>query len=159
MKTAILLALSLVCCGWPNDPPDFFVIDSEFPEEQHEAIRAAFDGWCEAVGYCPTEALWADRGRVMLVDDLPEDDYTRRHCPEGRTCQTNATNSGGDNVKVARQRVLPDDMASLWYTVAHEIGHYCTEHTKAGLMAAVGADDREYVIDDVAVAAWRSGCP
>lgn len=158
---AAVLALSINgwgCAEWPNDPPDFFVIDSEFPEPQREVIRAAFDAWCDAEGYCPEEALWADRGRVMLVDDLPEGDHARRNCPEGRTCLTSGTNKGGDNVVIARERARSEDLSALWVVVAHEIGHYCTDHTDKGLMAATQGEP-VFEIDETARRAWRAGCP
>ncbi len=157
-----LIAVLLLCingwgCGWPNDPPAYYAIDSEFPEEQRETIRAAYDAWCEAEGYCPQEAIWADRGRVMLIDDLPENEYTEKHCPPGRECTTSGHNTGGDNVVVARNRARGDDLGALWVVVAHEIGHYCTEHTKTGLMAAA-QDEPILEIDQVAIRAWERGC-
>lgn len=165
VTTAVLLLLCINGwgCGFP-EPPSHYVIDSSFRDENPEiadqkleVIRAAFDGWCDAVGYCPEEALWSDRGRVMLVDDLPEDEYTVEHCPEGRECKTSAHNVGGDNVIVARDRVRVDELDALWVVIAHEIGHYCTDHTKIGLMAP--AQDEPIVqIDETAIRAWERGC-
>lgn len=140
-------------CGAPP-PPAYFSIDEKFSEPERETIRSVFDAWCVAVDYCPTEALWAERGAVILVDDLPEDDYTRRVCPEGRDCTTAGTNDNLDAVLVAANRPQKG-LDALWWVVAHEVGHYCTEHTETGLMGRVAPDDRELVIDDVAIAAWH----
>lgn len=159
---AIVFVLTLLFgsgCGWPP-PPDYYSIDSEFSEPQKGTIRAAFDDWCREADYCPTEALWADRGRVILVDDLPEDDYTRDHCPEGMRCTTSGTNSQGDVILIAKNRPMADDLAQFWFVVAHEVGHYCIqEHTATGLMIATGGQDDTPEIDALAVRRWHEGCP
>lgn len=152
-RPLVALALLLVACAYP--PPEHFSIDDAFAPGQAETIRAAFDAWCDAAGYCPTEVLYAERGRVMLVDDLPEDERTIRDCPEAFECSVSATNSGLDEILVARNRSHPEDLDRLWWIVTHEIGHYCTEHTRGGLMAASPDTSGELVIDAEAVAAWH----
>ncbi len=150
------------CAAWPNDPPAYYSIDDQFSAAEAETIRSVFDAWCVAVEYCPKEALWSERGMVGLVDDLPETGYTLRVCPEGRVCSTSGVNHQGDELWIAANRVYADELAALWFLVAHEVGHYCTEHTARGLMAPAQSDapsERELVIDADAIAAWRAGCP
>lgn len=144
-------------CGWPP-PPGHYSIDSEFQPAERETIRAVYDSWCDKVGYCPAETLWAERGRVALVDDLEEDEQTQEDCPEGITCMTSGGNTG-DVIMVARNRSRPDDLALLWVIVAHEVGHYCQEHQKSGLMAAAQMFDAPAEIDQVAIDGWFDGCP
>lgn len=162
VTAAVLVLLCLNgwgCSAFVTDPPEFFVISDEFSESERDTIRDVFAAWCDAADYCPTEAIWADRGRVILVDDLPEDGYTRRHCPEGRTCTTNGVNVGGKNIEIAANRVEPDSLGHLWVDVAHEVGHYCAlDHTDRGLMSPTRPDGMPLEIDSDAVEAWHSGC-
>ena len=157
MPLSLLLGCALAFgCAAP-EPPRYFSVDSDFGEGERETIHATVDAWCDAVGWCPEEALWSDRGRVMLVDHLPHDEETRSACPDGLTCGVFGRNDG-DVVRIARDRIEPDNMAVLFVITAHEIGHFCTEHTTAGLMAAVQTHASEPVIDAEAAEAWRSGC-
>jgi hypothetical protein len=147
----VILFLILLFSGCGGGPPDSISISSEFTAEQQEVIRSAVDGWCDAVGWCPEETLDSDRGRISLVDDLPEADYA---C-DG--CMTYAANDG-DNIRVVRNPVVLDDLSSFWITIAHELGHYCTGHTGTGLMAAVHSFNEVPSIDQVANNAWHKGC-
>ena len=140
-------------CG-PQPPPDHISISSDFSTPEAETIRSAIDDWCDAVGWCPLEVIRAERGRVLLLDDLPE----RKPCPVGTTCST-AANNDGDTIKVARNRMAAEDMTQLWVAVAHEIGHYCIRgHTGTGLMAEYHRIGDPVEIDQVAINAWRAGC-
>lgn len=156
MKNAIaLFFLVLVGCA-AQEPPAYYSVDSEFSEAEAGVIDAAIADWCEAVGWCPEKALWSERGRFELVDDLPEGRLAA--CPEGRVCEV-AGNNDGDVVRVARQRPAQDDLSAFWMVVAHEIGHFCTEHTERGLMAAYHEVDDALEIDPESVRAWHAGCP
>lgn len=152
----LLMAAGLISgCGTPP-PPDHVSIQPGFSESETTVIRSALDAWCDAVGWCPSDAIWVDRGRIELVDHIDQGDAPKL-CSTGKTCQVSAENDG-DNVNVLRDRHVRD-LDTLWIEVAHEIGHYCTGHTATGLMAAVHDAGEPLVIDDVAVAAWRAGCP
>lgn len=153
-----VLALLGVACGAP-EPPRYVSLDNEFSIGERESIRAAIDDWCDAVGWCPEEQGWTERGRFVLVDDLPESDFTERVCPPGKTCKTSAHNDG-DNIEIARNRPRSDSLDALWTIAAHEVGHYCLpgEHTKNGLMAAAHAPADVLEIDETAVSAWKDGC-
>jgi len=156
-KVIALLALVLFSACAAPEPPRYFSVDSEFNESERKTIHAVVDAWCDAAGWCPEEALWADRGRIMLVDDLPEDEDTARLCPKGATCKV-AGNNDGDNVRIARDRPRAENMVAFWGTVAHEIGHFCAGHSKTGLMVAVRTELSEPVIDADTVRMWRDGC-
>lgn len=155
-----IVFLTLLCInGWgcaSQPPPDHVSIQPGFSEAETTVIRSALDAWCEAVGWCPPDAIWVDRGRIELVDHIDQGDAPKL-CSPGKTCQVSAENDG-DNVNVLRDRHVRD-LDTLWIEVAHEIGHYCTGHTATGLMSAVHDDGEPLVIDDVAIAAWRAGCP
>jgi hypothetical protein len=152
----IALALLFVACA-PQEPPAYISIDPSFSEGERETILAAVDTWCERAGWCPELALWSERGRFELVDTLEAHDMAA--CPEGRDCVVSGRNDG-DRVRIARDRPLPEDMGVLFTIAAHEIGHFCTEHTSSGLMAAFQqASEGALDVDDVAVAAWHDGCP
>jgi hypothetical protein len=152
-------------CGLPP-PPDYYSIDPGFTAPQAETIRSVFDAYCDKVDYCPTEAgtegpVTIERGMIVLVNTLPEDGYTRRHCPEGQRCITSGTNDGANQILVARDRPMADDLAQLWEVVAHEVGHYCIpEHIPGSLMNATdeGDEARPLVVDDKTASAWRSNC-
>lgn len=149
----LLLALLFNGCAFP-DPPEYYSIDSGFEDQEQETIRAGFAAWCEVVDYCPKETLWSERGWVRLVDDIAEPERVRRVCP---TCAVSGMNMHADGIEIARNRVSPDSMDSLWWVVAHEIGHYRTEHTATGLMAETPPAERVFEIDDAAVEAWHVG--
>lgn len=152
-------ALALVACGAP-EPPRYVSIDIEFSVAERETIRATIDDWCGAVGWCPEERVgWTERGRFLLVDDLPETDFTERVCPPTATCKTSGHNDG-DNVVIARNRPRADSLDALWMVAAHEIGHYCLpgKHTDNGLMAAAHVPADVLEVDAEAVSAWREGC-
>lgn len=162
MKALLLLALCLLAACGPRVPPARVVISDEFSTDERTVIEDAVEGWCEASGgqWCPEIALWADRGRIDLVDDLPEDSEAARNCPEGFECVVNANNDG-DNIRVARNRNATAPVR-FWRTIVHELGHYCTEHTDRGLMSPTngyGEEDAEALaIDAESLAAWREGC-
>jgi hypothetical protein len=149
----VLVALS-VACG--RSAPEHFSVDSSFSESEQETLRAAVGAWCDAAGWCPTETLYAERAHFRLVDDIPEDSESRAKCPEGQTCETGGTNTG-DEILIARNGIPSLDV--LWMIAAHEAGHFCTEHTSTGLMAAYQDVNGEFAVDAVAVAAWHEGCP
>lgn len=156
-RLLVAAALALVACGAP-EPPRYISIDSEFSEAERETIRAAVYDWCASdARWCPEEIGWAERGRFELVDDLPEDDYTRRVCPADKTCTTSGHNDG-DNVRIARNRPSLG-LDALWLIAAHEAGHFCKDgHTKHGLMAAAHKPADVLEVDDEAVRAWKAGC-
>ncbi len=131
--------------------------DSAFSEGERETLRAAVAAWCDEGAWCPTEALWTERGRFELVDTLKTD--VMAACPETRTCVISGRNNG-DRIAIARDRPSPDDLGVLFTIAAHEIGHFCTEHTDEGLMAAFQeADAGALTVDAEAVRAWHAGCP
>jgi hypothetical protein len=150
----VALALLTVACGAPQ-PPRYYSIDSSFTEAQREVIRAAVDAWCVATGDCAEEALWVDRGRILLVDSVVSPG-TCEGLPE---CVVGGRNTGDGRVLIARDRPSPDSLDLLWTIAAHEWGHFCAEHTQHGLMAAIQhADAPVLTVDEDAVRAWREGC-
>jgi hypothetical protein len=160
MKNVLaLLALLLLCVnGWgcAQSPPEHFSIDPDFSEQERAVILDVLASWCDAAGYCPTEATWSERGRFELVDKLSQKGMGK--CPEGTTCVVPARNRN-DNVLVARVRPSTEDLDLFWTEMAHEVGHYCTEHTASGLMKDYHEQGEPLVVDAVAVAAWHDGCP
>lgn len=151
----VLIMLVVVVNGWgcaSQAPPEHFVIDSGFSEAEATVIRDAVGAWCDEAGYCPTEALDADRGRIELVPDLDD-----RGAAKGSDDAEVVARNNGDTIRVAANRKY-DSLEVLWVSVAHEIGHYCTEHTDDGLMAGFQTPDSPMVIDAEAVKAFRAGC-
>lgn len=154
--TALMLSATLLACG-REPPPDFLSIDSAFSEAEAETIRSAADAWCDAVGWCPEEVIWADRGRITLVDDLPSTNEAVRACPPGATCTVSARWLSGGNILIARNRLYPDDLGWLWTYTAHEMGHHCSDHLDTGLMSTLAFASAN-TIDDAAIKSWRQGC-
>lgn len=164
----LIFVLTLVFgqgCAMPP-PPDHYSIDPDFSAAHVETIRSVFDAYCAKVGYCPTEAgtdgpATIERGMIELVDTLPEDGYTRRHCPEGMACTTAGTNDGANRILIARDRPEADDLAQFWEVVAHEVGHYCIpDHIPESLMNATdeGLEARPLEVDDKTARAWKENC-
>lgn len=145
-KVYLLIAVLLMACGGPG-APDTISISSEFSDEEQAAIRGAVGDWCDAVGWCPEETRWTERGRIYLVDGFSPD------APEGAAAYNDLT-----NIEVRRDRERWS-LDFLWVLVAHEIGHYCTGHLDSGLMRAkLHTSSQPEPIDDHAVDAWREGC-
>lgn len=162
LKVALAFACLALACG-PKPPPDHFSIASDFSAPEAETIRAAVDGWCDAVDYCPTEVRWAERGRITMVDSVSAE------CPAGTDCRAFGQSVDEDRIEIARNRYSPDDMAQFWVSISHEIGHYCTNfasrgvdengHTRTGLMAPAHDAGEALIIDTLARVAWKNGCP
>jgi hypothetical protein len=150
----VLIALALVLFVGCANPPEYYSIDPAFSPAEAEVIRDAVAARCDATDYCPTEAAVTDRGAINLVDHIKNTGAD--HCPKGHTCIV-AGHNDGDSMRIARDR--PGSLDELWLTVAHEMGHYCSGHTKRGLMAAVHEEDSEpLIIDQTAINAWFDGC-
>jgi hypothetical protein len=160
LLTCAALALFAVACGAP-EPPRHYSIDVEFSASERATIHAAVDAWCESdARSCPEEIGWAERGRFVLVDDLPEPAETISACTQGRKCTVSANNNG-TSVEIARNRTAPDDLGFLFTIGLHEWGHFCIDGhpVSGGLMAAVHRDDEGALsVDDEAVRAWKDGC-
>lgn len=159
MKTILLLvALILVACG--QEPPRYVSISSNFSEDQRAVIEDALLAWCDETGWCPEIALWTDRGRIEAVPLIEMDAEDRANCPKGETCKV-AGHNDGDNVQLATF-AWEAGPVHAWRTVAHELGHYCTDHTKHGLMNPThGYGEPTFEdasIDEDAREAWREGC-
>jgi hypothetical protein len=156
MKNVIVLLIALVFIGCGRQAPEHFSIDEGFSESEAATIRAAVDAWCEAAGWCPSEVGRAERGRFSLVDHLEMDEGDS--CPEGLDCIVGGRNDG-DNIRIASDFIAKEGLDVLFTIAAHEVGHFCTEHTETGLMAAKHrAEDGAAVVDAVAVEAWNDGC-
>lgn len=156
MKALMILAgLLLVACA---GPPESYSIDTELSPAEVVVVRDAVAAWCDAVGYCPDERAVVDRGAFRVVDHIPHSHVA--NCPAGQDCQVVARNHDNDEVWIRRNRNIGDDMGAFWTVIAHEIGHYCIDgHTTTGLMAARHTPGEPLEIDDVAIRAWREGCP
>lgn len=151
MKYLSLLIPILIACGAP-EAPKYFVVDSALQVGEQETVRSAVDTWCDAVGWCPEEVLWADRGRFYVVSDL-----SYMEGEDCERCQVVATNDG-DNVKVLADRDVPD-LYTLYASLLHEIGHFCERgHLDTGIMSSVIKEGQQAVIDQEAIDAWHSGC-
>lgn len=147
----IVLVLLLSACG--RSAPEHFSIDEAFSEGERQTILAAADAWCDAVGWCPTEARYVERGNIGLVDALPRES----HDDPCDTCVISGRNNG-DRILIARNRPAPEDLGNLWTIVAHELGHFCTDHTEMGLMAAIQDVGKRAEIDAESRQAWLDGC-
>lgn len=155
MRNLVLAFAALLLVACVQSPPEHFSISDDFSEGEASTIRAAVSAWCDAAGWCPTEALWTDSGRFELVDHIETMD-----CPEGYTECTVAGRNDGDVIRIARDRAAPENMAILFIVAAHETGHFCAEHTARGLMSAFhGSEEASLEVDAEAVRAWRAGCP
>lgn len=152
-----VLVLLLLCVnGWgcaSAPPPEHFSVDSDFSESEAAVVRDVMSAWCDAVAYCPDEVLQAERGAVNLVADLDD-----RGMAAGDVEREVVARNSGDAIRVAANRKY-DSLQVLWVSVAHEVGHYCTEHTASGLMGALQMTDAPLEIDKVAIDAWHAGCP
>lgn len=148
MKHA-LLGLALVGCAGVA-PPDSVHIDPGFSEDERATIRDALGAWCDAVGWCPTEA--PDGAPIELVATLTPDDL---ECPRG-ACAVGGINTG-EGLQVAQDAQLTLDR--LWMIIAHEAGHFCNpRHAAHGLMAYYH-EGAVLKVDSEAVALWHEGCP
>ncbi len=155
MKTVFILLIALAAGCLPRVPPEHYSIDSDLPAAHQEVIRDVIDARCAATGWCPTEAAWADRGRIMLVDEIIDPEYVEDVCPSGAVCEVDGRNDG-DNIRMARNTHAFRELDIFWHAVAHELGHFCSGHTKSGLMAAINDGSTE--IDTAARRAWFDGC-
>lgn len=159
MNRAIALLILLLGTACGREAPRHFSVDDSFSEAEQETIRAAVAAWCDAAGWCPAETLWAENARFELVDHI-EDASDDPGCRSESGCMVGGRNKGDGRILVARDRPRADDLGLLWSIVAHEAGHFCTEHTDSGLMSAYMAPDSGAMeIDSVAVDAWHAGCP
>lgn len=145
MRFRFLLVFALFACG---APPDVFSVDPDLGVRA-EVVRDAVDAWCVAVGYCPTEQTWAGDapGSIRLVDAVPP----------GRNGRPLVGKNLGDRIILDRGAAAETELDRLWVIIAHEIGHYCADHTKTGLMVDHDIGQAPEV-DGVAAGAWRAGC-
>jgi len=150
---AFLALIVLAGCG--RTPPDEVSIDSAFSDGERATIEAALAAWCDEVGWCPEIVRRSERGHIALVDTLVSKSGGVE-CPAGLVC-TVAGYNDGDTVYLARDRPDPEDMGEFWREAAHELGHFCTGHTRSGLMSEIIPADAN-AIDRAAADAWRDGC-
>lgn len=150
-----LATLAIAGCA-PLEPPPHVVYDRDMTAMQRSVAETAVSAWCDAVGYCPDPAAWAERGRID-ARDIALDGGDMSRCPAGAVCERPAHNDG-DNISFSPKSITAQDPDRFWRALAHEIGHYCTGHTHTGLMAPVHTPGEPLEIDDVAIRAWNRGC-
>lgn len=144
MKTLLLLGLMACACG--QDRPDTFSIG---PGVNVDVARDAFGAWCEAVGYCPAEVAWVDGapGSVQFERDWQH------------SADDNGYNEGERIVLNPAATWMWGDAHATWFVLAHEVGHYGTDHLAAGLMAETQSFEAVIAmpleIDDAAINAWH----
>lgn len=150
----VVLAVLIFTVGCSRQPPDSIYIDQKFTAQETAVIKDAIDSWCVAVGWCPTIQVNAE-ALIRLVPKITgHNDYLQEACPSV-DCELIGWN---DNPDIQISMRAAKDLDRLWRVVAHEIGHYCADHTNQGLMYEAYEENAPLIIDHEATRAWRSGC-
>lgn len=154
MRALFLVAAVVVgCAGGERDasPPGTFSIDSEFSAEQAGVLRAGVAAWCDAVGWCPEEVTYSERGRFILARD-----YVRDSADD----QSSAYLEGKGNIFINAGSGAGRDLHRLWLVATHEAGHYGIDGHPVeppSLMAAGISKTLPREIDEASRQAWCDG--
>lgn len=157
-----VMLLAVAACGAPPSPPPAISISPDFSEDQRVVIEDAVNTWCVASegDWCPVIATWSSRGHIDATDYIPMKAEEKKKCPPGEDCFVSGWNDG-DDILIDTE-TWEFGITYFWRSVAHELGHFCMQHTKHGLMSPLyGYGEASYedmTIDKPSLAAWREGC-